>query len=289
MHRALVLCCVLVLSAGIAARAQNDAAPVGDPSGAGAEVLHPVPQQDAAAIAAAEDKIFQLVNVARVQQGLNPLKRDPHLDKTSMAHSVLLAEHQNLSHQFAGEPELVKRLVATGMRFLNVGENVVSARDVVSAHDALMGSSEHRANIMNPEFNAIGVGVIKSDDQLWVTEDFAKAMTKVSDGSAEAELVQEYNQIRAAAGMPSLKEIPLPKLHQDACEMARRDKLDASRVQVNHAEYVVAFATLDLHKLPAGAQRLVKQKMKGISVGVCFTTSATYTFPMYWVIVATYF
>jgi len=284
-----MLCCALVLSAGIAVHAQDGPAPSGDPGATAGQVLRPVPQQDAAAIAEAEDRIFQLVNIDRVRLGLKPLKRNPNLDKTATAHSVLLAEHQDLSHKFAGEPELVDRMVATGMRFVNAGENVVSAQDAVSAHDALMGSSEHRANIMNPAFNSIGLGIIESDKQLWVTEDFAKVMPKVSDGSAETELVQEYNQLRAAAGMPPLEEIPLPKLHQDACEMAQRDKLDASRIHVDGAKYVVAFATLDLHKLPAGAQKLATQKMRGISVGVCFTTSATYTFPMYWVIVASYF
>jgi uncharacterized protein YkwD len=44
---------------------------------------------------------------------------------------------------------------------------------VPSAHKGLMDDRDHHDNILNPNYNAVGVCVIRSGGQLYVTEDFA--------------------------------------------------------------------------------------------------------------------
>ncbi|HYX53245.1 MAG TPA: CAP domain-containing protein, partial [Candidatus Limnocylindrales bacterium] len=110
--------------------------------------------------------LFELVNQARRRAGLNPLAWDDRLAEAALRHSQQLASHKSLSHQFRGEPELAARASAVGARFSSVGENVAYAPTVSRAHDGLMHSPPHRANILHPEFTAIGIAIVPRGDEL---------------------------------------------------------------------------------------------------------------------------
>jgi hypothetical protein len=53
-----------------------------------------------------EQQLFDLVNRERQKAGLNKLEWSDELAEAALAHSKLLADHQDLSHQFPGEPLL---------------------------------------------------------------------------------------------------------------------------------------------------------------------------------------
>ena len=52
-----------------------------------------------------------------------------------------------------------------------------------------MRSPPHLANIENPDYNRIGIGVSRRDGRLYVTEDFAHAVPVLSDDRFRADLV----------------------------------------------------------------------------------------------------
>ena len=56
--------------------------------------------------------------------------------------------------------------------FRALAENVGFGATPTVVHVAFMGSSGHRANILNPAMRHVGVGVVSSGGQLWVTEIF---------------------------------------------------------------------------------------------------------------------
>src|SRR6478736_4691826 len=85
-----------------------------------------------------EQQLFDLVNHEREKAGLNKLEWSDHLAEAALAHSRLLAENRDLSHQFPGEPLLQERVGETRLRFNSVAENVAAAPDVNTAHTALM-------------------------------------------------------------------------------------------------------------------------------------------------------
>src|SRR5579859_287137 len=80
-----------------------------------------------------EQQLFDLVNHEREKAGLNKLEWSDSLAQAALAHSRLLAEHQDLSHQFPGEPLLQERVGYTRLRFNSVAENVAAAPDVDTA------------------------------------------------------------------------------------------------------------------------------------------------------------
>jgi uncharacterized protein YkwD len=45
-----------------------------------------------------------------------------------------------------------------------VGENVARARTLQRAHRVLWDSPSHRGNVLDPGFDALGIGVVRTDD-----------------------------------------------------------------------------------------------------------------------------
>jgi uncharacterized protein YkwD len=123
---------------------------------------------------AAEQQLLQLINQARSQQGLPPIQQNAQLQQAARAHSQLMASRQTLSHQLAGEPILRKRLALSGSRLNTDGETVAFNQSAEAAHQGLMHSPPHRAIILSPEYNAVGIGAVERDGTLWITEDFAR-------------------------------------------------------------------------------------------------------------------
>jgi uncharacterized protein YkwD len=81
-------------------------------------------------------------------------------------------EHQ-LSHEGRdGSPP--DRVAGAGIAARVVGENVAHAADAAHAHRALWQSPSHRSNLLEQQFDTLGVGVaVDADQTLWVCELFA--------------------------------------------------------------------------------------------------------------------
>ena len=163
----------------------------------------------------AEQEILRLVNRERQSRGLAPLVSDERLQQAARRHSQRMAAASEISHQFGGEPELQLRLRA--VRCDISGENVAVAGDAERAHTALMHSPHHRDNILDREFNSVGIGVVSSARGVFVTQDFARVLPEAS-----VEQVEE----QVARNLHHLRRVPAPELRRRACEMAASDRLD---------------------------------------------------------------
>ena len=121
----------------------------------------------------AEKQLVELINRERAKQKLQPLAVDPRLTQAARKHTKLLVAHKTVSHQFEGEPPLDDRFSDVNLPSDQEGENTALDRNVPAVHKGLMNSPEHRDEIVNPKYNVVGVGVIRSGGQVYVTEDFA--------------------------------------------------------------------------------------------------------------------
>jgi uncharacterized protein YkwD len=122
---------------------------------------------------AGEKQLVELINQERTKLRLQPLAMDPGLTQIARRHTELLVAHKALSHQFAGEPPLDVRFSDANLPADQEGENTAFDKSVPPAHKGLMNDPDHRDNILNPNYNAVGVGVIRSGGHVYVTEDFA--------------------------------------------------------------------------------------------------------------------
>jgi uncharacterized protein YkwD len=121
----------------------------------------------------AEQRMLDLVNGERARAGLQALAADERLRQVARAHSLEMFQLDYFSHTSptAGSP--FDRMHAAGIPFLVAGENLAYAPNVESAHQGLMNSPGHRANILRPEFGRVGIGVIRSPAQgSMFTQDF---------------------------------------------------------------------------------------------------------------------
>jgi len=108
----------------------------------------------------AERKMFNLVNTERAKVGLKPLQWDVKIRDVARAHSRDMFERRYFSHINPEGKDAGDRLTDAGISFFIAGENLAYAPDVIRAHEGLMNSPGHRANILNPNYGKIGIGVI---------------------------------------------------------------------------------------------------------------------------------
>lgn len=142
-----------------------------------------------------ERGMLELVNEARAVEGLNPLKLELRLNDAAEFHSDWMLDTDTFSHTGINGSNPGDRMRDADFQFSGSwtwGENVAwqSSRgaagyedDVANLHTSLMNSPGHRANIMNPNFELIGIGVEIGDYSGWnavmVTQNFARTGAEV--------------------------------------------------------------------------------------------------------------
>src|SRR5260370_24335776 len=216
-----------------------------------------------------ERKLFHLLNQERQKAGLPKLQWDNHLAKSAGGHALLLAEHQGLSHQFSGEPQLAERIGATGLRFTVSAENVASAQTVEDAHKGLMNSPPHRANILSPEFNAVGLAVIPRAGAVYVAQNFVYVLPVYSEAQFRRALLEAFRNARQEKGVSSISWRPDTQLHHAACS----DNPDARKLlrKLNGATDLLVFTSSKPEKLPSVMQKTAANPaLRRGSVEVCF-------------------
>ncbi len=129
-------------------------------------------------MSAQEQSIVDLVNQQRQQAGLAPLEVSSQLIKEAQIHSNDMAALGDMEHTLPGAalPALEDRAKYVGYNYSYLGENIAfNYPDANSVMDAWMNSPGHRANILDPNYTQIGVGISHdSQGELYYTQEFGK-------------------------------------------------------------------------------------------------------------------
>jgi uncharacterized protein YkwD len=237
----------------------------------------------------AEQVLLDLANQSRAQAGAPRLTLDAGLCQAARAHAEAMFAARQLSHQFDGEPSLPQRLAAaTHTQLDQEGENVALDFDAAKGHQHLMLSPPHRANLLNPAYNVIGLGVIRSGDRLYIVQDFGHALPSYSVAEAKEQVAATVLQARRQARQPDLARQDLSMADDAACSMAQADKLGTSPVRQLAQRYtVLTYTSLHPGTLPATAsQMLASHNLRSFSVGACYARTETYPTGVYWVVLS---
>jgi uncharacterized protein YkwD/uncharacterized membrane protein required for colicin V production len=120
-----------------------------------------------------EAQMLKLVNQERAAHGLSPLLADPELTVVARQHSTEMFVRGYFSHYTPEGRSPFERMRAANVRFLLAGENLALAPTLRLAHDGLMNSPGHRANLLRPGFGRVGIGIEDGGRYgLMVTQDF---------------------------------------------------------------------------------------------------------------------
>lgn len=107
-----------------------------------------------------EAEMLQLVNEERTKRGLSPVRADPEMSRVARAHSTDMFARGYFSHYTPEKKDPFDRMKRAGVKFLTAGENLALGRTLKICHEGLMNSPGHRANILNPSFGRLGIGIV---------------------------------------------------------------------------------------------------------------------------------
>lgn len=137
----------------------------------------------------AERLMLDLINDERAAVGLAPVTLERDLNESAEVHSAWMLDSDVFSHTGAGGSQAGERMEDAGFDFdgrWGWGENIAwrSERgapgiedDVLALHEALMNSPSHRANILSPNYEHVGIGIEVGEfdgfEAVMVTQNFA--------------------------------------------------------------------------------------------------------------------
>lgn len=233
-----------------------------------------------------EQQLFQVLNAARQSNGLEKLEWNAKLATAARAHAEELARHGDLSHMYPGELPLEQRVGVTGERFDAVAENVAAADNVDDAHVGLMNSPGHRANILAPKYNAVGIAVVRVKDRVYVAQDFAHVLPVYSNQQFRDEVVAAFNRVRKAHRFAPLDFTSDPRLDDQACagKLEPQSTLLSERGAVRAAIFT---ATRPGELPPPMENAAADPNLRRMNIGICFRPDADH-FAKFWIVAAFY-
>jgi len=107
-----------------------------------------------------EIDMLEMVNRERVSRGLGELVADEKAREVARKHGKDMFEKGYFSHINLEGKSSFDRMKDGEVEFNLAGENLALSKDLLSAHEGLMNSPGHRANILNPFFHRVGIGVV---------------------------------------------------------------------------------------------------------------------------------
>ena len=215
----------------------------------------------------AAQEILRWINQSRAEAGVAPLALDEALNLAAQAHAQEMLQRGELSHQFPGEPDLALRLGQNGAHFNRAGENVALDYSAQHAHQSLMASNEHRRNLLDGSFNAVGIAVVWSRCQMYVVQDFAHQLPTLAAGQAEDLIAAKVATLRTQTRLPRLNRVKSP----NAPEACASGKIKSNRAYYSNARYVLSYSNAEPQALPPSASNVISNgQMKDFSVGACY-------------------
>jgi uncharacterized protein YkwD len=167
-----------------------------------------------------EKYFLDLVNQTRAEAGVAPLSKDAELLSVARGHSASMDQSDQFSHDGADGSTLGSRVTEEGYGFVSLGENIAWATGgwnegtVQALHTALVNSPGHYANMVNPNFTEIGIGLKAGDyqgqDVLFVKENFG-APNAQEQAEPDIYLLSHWDQPVNLFSAPSSTEPPSPQ------------------------------------------------------------------------------
>jgi uncharacterized protein YkwD len=149
------------------------------------------------------DDIFRRVNDERAARNLPPLAWDGTLANLASDWSDTMAQTGSFQHR---DLQTTARQPGFAGVYAGMGENIAyttGTRSSGNLHQLWMNSAGHRANILQPGFDAIGIGVTCVNGSIYATENFGR----VANSAAPP----------IAGGTPALQPIVHPDTGGPAC------------------------------------------------------------------------
>jgi uncharacterized protein YkwD len=203
-----------------------------------------------------ETQLLEAANHDRAAAGLPLLQWDISLAATAHQHALRMAQANTLSHQFSDELPLQQRATHAGARFSLIAENVAEGPSASNLHQQWMNSPPHRANLLDPGLNAVGISVVQGGGMLFAVEDFSTTVPVLN---------LDAQELQVAAQLSS-RGLRLFNATTDARKTCDMDRGWSGQKPLN----VMRYETTDLSRLPEDVdQKLQGGRFHAAAVGAC--------------------
>src|SRR4051812_3447469 len=134
------------------------------------------------------EQLYAMANSTRAQEGRGRLKWDQGLADAAMKHCMRMAAEGPISHRYRGEPDLTARAADAGAHFSLIEENIAVGAYPGSIHQGWLDSPGHRANLLNPDIDRVGIAVVAAQGVLFAVADYARAVPVLTQSEVEAQV-----------------------------------------------------------------------------------------------------
>src|SRR5580692_9921589 len=185
-------------------------------------------------------QLMEATNADRAQHGLGPLKWDPALARAAQR-----------------EAELETRVGQEGAHFHVVAENLAAAATPDALEAEWMQSPGHRANILDPRLNEIGVGLVRQGGYLWAVEDFSASVATLGSSQIESAI----GQLLTERGLEPARDVAAAR---ETCAM------DHGAAGGLRPKFIMRWEASDLNRLPdVLEQKISTGRYRTAAVGSC--------------------
>jgi uncharacterized protein YkwD len=211
----------------------------------------------------AQARMLALLNEGRRAAGAAELAADAELTTIALAHTRDMVAAHFFGHQSPTTGRVEDRVRRAGLSVIRLGENVSQGDSVEAAYAALMASPSHRANMLEPAFTHVGIGVVLHPTEhpaLRATLVFARRPRARSQPVTSAAASDFISSRRRAHGNPPLHVDPvLQQAAEAGLDVVRRSGANVvAEAALDAAQAALARESQRLHQSrPAVCTRLV--------------------------------
>jgi hypothetical protein len=221
-----------------------------------------------------EKELLEMINRDRELVGRKPLLFHPLLQEIARSHSAKMATEGKLSHFFPGWPIPEQKMRLADVYFLRTNENVAYSQTPFSRfiHESLMNSVMHKINILDEHVLQAGIGVCKTGNDYYVSEEFAAIID-----CPQAEKVTAFieNDLRGWFAGKFKMNLPLFAEAKQWARLSAQQNLIKNLIGLepfaDHKVQLINFCFNDLDTILAELKGEIKNSgIKAITVGVAW-------------------
>ena len=219
------------------------------------------------------EQIFALANQARAQAGVGRLQWDPALAAAALQHCQRMAAEGPIAHRYGGEADVSGRAAQAGAHFSVIEENVAVGPSADAIHEEWMQSPGHRANLLSPDVDHVGVAVVAARGVLYAVADYSRGRGATERGAGGGARGGADSRERRGDFARSQRGASGVRHAMRACRALRAGRMP---------RFIMRWQGADLTRLPqALVEKLASGKYRQAAVGSCPAQVAEGAFTAY--------
>jgi uncharacterized protein YkwD len=157
----------------------------------------------------AEEEMVYLINRDRARFRLPAVRQNVLLSRIARQYSGEMRDGKFLAHVSPEGRDLKSRLADMGVLYQEALENVSVGYSIAGVEAGLMNSPGHRRNILDPDVNQVGVGIVWTEGEdparAYVTQLFVETFEKLDPMTGRDQVLAELNRRRLEQGLGPLQ------------------------------------------------------------------------------------